>query len=34
MTPEKLRRQFTPLRAGGDERGPLGALGGIFSSED
>jgi len=34
MTLEKLRRQFTPLRSGGDERGPLGALGGIFSSED
>ncbi len=34
MTLEKLRRQLTPLRTGGDERGPLGALGGIFSSED
>jgi len=34
MTLEKLRRQLTPLRSGGDERGPLGALGGIFSSED
>ncbi len=34
MTLEKLRRELTPLRTGGDERGPLGALGGIFQSED
>jgi uncharacterized protein (AIM24 family) len=34
MTLEKLRRELAPGRTGGDERGPLGALGGIFSSED
>ncbi len=34
MTLEKLRREMMPTRTGGDERGPLGALGGIFSSED
>jgi uncharacterized protein (TIGR00266 family) len=34
MTLEKLRRELTPTSSGGDERGPLGALGGIFSSED
>ena len=34
MTLEKLRRELAPTRTGGDERGPLGALGGIFSSED
>ncbi len=34
MTLEKLRRELTPSRSGGDERGPLGALGGILSSED
>jgi uncharacterized protein (TIGR00266 family) len=34
MTLEKLRRELAPARTGGDERGPLGALGGIFSSED
>ncbi|MGH9659549.1 MAG: TIGR00266 family protein, partial [Bryobacteraceae bacterium] len=34
MTLEKLRRELTPTRTGGDERGPLGALGGIFNSED
>ncbi|MEX2261545.1 MAG: TIGR00266 family protein [Bryobacteraceae bacterium] len=34
MTLEKLRREMGPMRAGGDERSPLGALGGIFSSED
>lgn len=34
MTLEKLRRQMMPAHTGGDERGPLGALGGIFSSED
>jgi len=30
----KNKRELTPTRSGGDERGPLGALGGIFSSED
>ncbi|MBL8213459.1 MAG: TIGR00266 family protein [Bryobacterales bacterium] len=34
MTLEKLRRELVPARTGGDERNPLGALGGIFSSED
>ena len=34
MTLEKLRRELTPSRTGGDERGPLGALGGLLSSED
>ena len=34
MTLEKLRRELNPSRSGGDERGPLGALGGMFSSED
>jgi len=35
MTLEKLRRELAPGRTGGDERGPLGALGGILgSSED
>jgi uncharacterized protein (TIGR00266 family) len=34
MTLEKLRRELAPMRSGGDERGPLGALGGLFSSED
>lgn len=34
MTLEKLRRELAPTRSGGDERSPLGALGGIFSSED
>jgi uncharacterized protein (TIGR00266 family) len=34
MTLEKLRREMAPMQTGGDERGPLGALGGIFSSED
>ncbi len=35
MTLEKLRRELTPVGAtGGDERSPLGALGGLFSSED
>jgi uncharacterized protein (TIGR00266 family) len=34
MTLEKLRRELTPSRTGGDERGPLGALSGILSSED
>lgn len=36
MTLAKLRREIAPAgpRSGGDERSPLGALGGIFSSED
>ena len=34
MTLEKLRRELAPTRTGGDEHGPLGALGGIFRSED
>lgn len=34
MTLEKMRRELAPSRMGGDERSPLGALGGIFSSED
>jgi len=34
MTLEKLRRELTPVRTGGDERSALEALGGIFGSED
>ncbi|MCC6585615.1 MAG: TIGR00266 family protein [Bryobacterales bacterium] len=34
MTLEKMRRELAPARTGGDERTPLGALGGIFGSED
>ncbi len=34
MTLEKLRRELAPTRTGGDEHSPLGALGGVFSSED
>ena len=35
MTLEKLRRELAPSpRDGGDERGPLGAIGNIFNSED
>jgi len=34
MTLEKLRRELAPARSGGDEKSPLGALGGIFESED
>jgi uncharacterized protein (TIGR00266 family) len=34
MTLEKLRRQLSIGRAGGDERGALEAIGGIFGSED
>ncbi len=34
MTLDKLRRELTPMRSGGDERsGPLGALGEIFDSD-
>jgi len=34
MTLQKLRRELSPMHTGGDERGPLGALGGIFNSND
>jgi len=34
MTLEKLRRELNPSRSGGDERGPLESIGGLFSSED
>jgi uncharacterized protein (TIGR00266 family) len=34
MTLQKLRRELAPGRTGGDEHGPLGALGGVFGSED
>jgi len=34
MTLEKLRRELMPAKTGGDERSPLGSLGGIFRSED
>lgn len=34
MTLNKMRRELAPGRTGGDERSPLGALGGIFNSED
>jgi uncharacterized protein (TIGR00266 family) len=34
MTIEKMRRELVPMRSGGDEHGPLGAIGGIFGSED
>jgi uncharacterized protein (TIGR00266 family) len=34
MTLNKMRRELAPGKSGGDERSPLGALGGIFNSED
>jgi uncharacterized protein (TIGR00266 family) len=34
MTLEKLRRELTPARSGGDERSPLGSITNIFGSED
>jgi uncharacterized protein (TIGR00266 family) len=34
LTLEKLRRELTPSRTGGDERGPLGAITNILGSED
>lgn len=34
MTLQKLRRELAPMQSGGDERGPLGSLGGIFGSQD
>ncbi len=34
MTLQKMRRELAPSRTGGDEQGPLGALGGILRSND
>lgn len=34
MTLQKMRRELAPTRSGGDERGPLGALTGIFDSDE
>ncbi|HEY3444484.1 MAG TPA: TIGR00266 family protein [Paludibaculum sp.] len=34
MTLEKMRRDLAPSRTGGDEKNPLGAISGIFNSED
>src|SRR5256714_4491407 len=34
MTVNKLRRELAPARTGGDERSPLGAISGIFQSDD
>jgi len=34
MTLQKMRRELAPTRSGGDEHSPLGAIGGIFGSED
>ncbi|HEU0124428.1 MAG TPA: TIGR00266 family protein [Bryobacteraceae bacterium] len=34
MTLNKMRRELAPGRSGGDERSGLGALGGMFDSED
>lgn len=35
MTLQKLRREIAPMvRTGGDERGPLGAIGGLLGSDD
>ncbi len=34
MTLQKMRRELAPMRSGGDEHGPLNALGGVFSSDD
>jgi uncharacterized protein (TIGR00266 family) len=34
MTLEKMRRELAPGQVGGDEKSPLGALGGFFNSED
>src|SRR3984893_9480045 len=33
MTINKMRRELAPGKGGGDEHGPLGALGGIFKSD-
>ena len=34
MTLEKMRRELAPSRTGGDEKSPLGAIGGLFNSDD
>ncbi len=34
MTLEKMRRELAPARSGGDEKSPLGAISGLFRSED
>ncbi|MFN0102101.1 MAG: TIGR00266 family protein [Bryobacteraceae bacterium] len=34
MTLEKLRRELAPGRSGGDEKSPLGSIGGFFGSDD
>jgi uncharacterized protein (TIGR00266 family) len=34
MTLNKMRRELAPGKGGGDEHSPLGALGGIFKSDD
>jgi uncharacterized protein (TIGR00266 family) len=34
MTLEKMRRELAPNQTGGDEKSALGALGGLFNSED
>jgi uncharacterized protein (TIGR00266 family) len=34
MTIEKMRRELTPVRAGGDEHSPLSGLGGFFGNND
>jgi uncharacterized protein (TIGR00266 family) len=34
MTLDKLRRELAPGRSGGDEKSPLGAIGGFFGSDD
>jgi uncharacterized protein (TIGR00266 family) len=34
MTLDKLRRELAPGRSGGDEKSPLGAIGGLFGSDD
>lgn len=34
LTLQRLRRELMPTAVGGDEKGPLGSLSGIFNSED
>jgi len=34
LTLEKLRREVSPIRSGGDEHGPLGALGGFLGNSN
>ena len=34
MTIEKMRRELSPMKTGGDQHSPLGSLGGILGSED